>query len=372
VLGLGGISVADEMQLQRLRLSVAKQEGDNVRATMLGERQLKLMDMRIQQKEYEMERAMQRLENAEAQSLEVGTYPRTQVISGALEVAADPDGLMGSGEETEGYSAWLDSCQDGKVILILGRRGSGKTALAAKIAEYAMAKYRMPIYWIGLPEQARGLLPNWITLVDSPDQCPMGCFMIIDEAGIQYLSLAFNTDRNRFMRALLMVCRHRHCSLVFAVQSSRDLEYSIIRQADSIIFKQPSLHQPDSERPDIRPLAKKAALIFKEIPKDKRIESAFVFDDDFEGLITSSLPSFWSEKLSNIYANFDLVTIENQVRRGNELKKIVVEETKLLDTASLEKNIMELRRQGCGIEKIARSLGCSTWQVRKCLDRLEQ
>ncbi len=370
-LGLGGMSATDEMQLQRLRLSVVRQEGDNARASMLGERQLKLLDMKIQQKDYDMQKAMQRLEDTEAQRLEVGTYPRTEIIAGALEVAADPEGLTGSGEETEGYSAWLDSCQDGKVILILGRRGSGKTALAAKIAEYAMAKYRMPIYWIGLPQEARGLLPSWITLVDSPEQCPMGCFMIIDEAGIQYLSLAFNTDRNRLLRGLLMICRHRHCSLVFAVQSSRDLEYSVIRQADSIIFKQPSLHQPESERPDVRPRAKKAALVFKDIPKDKRIESAFVFDDDFEGLITSSLPSFWSEKLSNIYASFDLVAIENQVRRSNELKRIVVEETKLLDTTAREKQIMELRREGYGIEAIARSLGCSTWQVRKCLERLE-
>ena len=91
-----------------------------------------------------------------------------------------------------------------------------------------------------------------------------------------------------------------------------------------------------------------------------------------QALITSGVPSFWSEKLSNIYASFDMLTIQNQMRRGNELKKIMVEETKLLDAASLEKNIMELRRQGCGIEKIARSLGCSTWQVRKCLDRLER
>ena len=366
-LGLGGMSVADEIQLHRSRLSVAKQEGDNTRATLIGERQIKLLDYKIQQKEYNMQKAMERLENTEAQRLEVSTYPRTEIISGALEVAADPGGIAASGEQKEGYTAWLDSCQDGKVILILGRRGSGKTALAAKIAEYAMARYRMPIYWIGLPESARELLPHWITLVDSPEQCPMGCFMIIDEAGIQYLSLAFNTDRNRLLRGLLMVCRHRHCSLVFAVQSSRDLEYSIVRQADSLIFKQPSLHQPDSERPDIRPMAKKAALIFKEIPKENRIESAYVLDDDFQGIITSSVPSFWKERLSCIYSNFDLAAIENQVRRGNELKKIVVEETKLLDAASLEKKIMELRRESYGIERIAKTLNCSTWQVRKVL-----
>ena len=168
-----------------------------------------------------------------------------------------------------------------------------------------------------------------------------------------------------------MICRHRHCSLVFAVQSSRDLEYSVIRQADSIIFKQPSLHQPESERPDIRSRAKKAAQVFKEIPKEKRIESAFVCDDDFQGLITSSVPSFWSEKLSNIYANFDLMTIEKQIRKGNELKKVVAMDTKLLNESSLDKDILELRQRGYGIERIAKAMDIKVWRVRKCLDALK-
>jgi len=372
LLGLGGISVADEIQLQRLRLSVTKQEGDTIRATMLGERQLKLLDMRIEQKELDMQRAMQRLEDAQAQSLVVGPQLRTEVISGALEVTADPGGLIGSGEEAEGYTAWLDSCQDGKVILILGRRGSGKTALGAKLAEFAMAKYRMPVYWIGLPEEARGLLPHWITMADSPTQCPVGCFAVIDEGGLNFLSLAFATDQNRLLRALLMLCRQRHSSMVVAVQSSRDLEYSVVRQADSIIFREPGMHQPDSERVDVRVMAKKAALAFKEMPKDEKIESAYVFDDNFTGIIKYTLPSFWSEDLSHVYAHFNLANMQQQVAQRNELQRVVVQEAKLLNEASLEKEIMELRRQGYGIEKIARTLGCSTWQVRKCLGNLKQ
>lgn len=146
------------------------------------------------------------------------------------------------------------------------------------------------------------------------------------------------------------------------------MEYSIVRQADTIIFKEPGLHQPDSERPDVRALAKKAALAFKEIPKDKRREAAYVFDDDFQGLITSTVPSFWSEDLSHIYAHFDLAAMEHQVEKGNELQKIVVQETKLLNEASLDKEILELRQQGYGIDKIGRTLGCSTWRVRKCLN----
>jgi hypothetical protein len=112
-------------------------------------------------------------------------------------------------------------------------------------------------------------------------------------------------------------------------------------------------------------MTKKAALVFNEIPKDERPEAAYVFDDDFEGIIKYTLPSFWSEELSHIYTHFDLAAIQQQAEKRNELQRVGVQETKLLNEASLEKEIMELRRRGHSIEKIARSLSCNTWQVRK-------
>ena len=71
-----------------------------------------------------------------------------------------------------------------------------------------------------------------------------------------------------FMVLSSLVTRHRQASLIFAVRSSRDVEYSVIRQVDCIAFKQPGLHQPDSERPDLRPLAREAAEVFWKIPKE--------------------------------------------------------------------------------------------------------
>jgi hypothetical protein len=117
-------------------------------------------------------------------------------------------------------------------------------------------------------------------------------------------------------------------------------------------------------------MAKKAAAVFKEIPQGEKRESAYVFDDDFTGIIKCTLPSFWSEDLSHVYAHFDLASMQQQAVKSQQLQKVVVQETKLLDVASLDKQILELRRQGNGIEKIARTLGCSVWRVRKCLESL--
>jgi hypothetical protein len=194
LMGLSDLPVEKQIALNRSRLLLQKQEADFEATKIAREKQLRILDLKIQEKELYISERKQRLENAEAQKAQLNIPTTMEVISGALEVTADPDGLTGSPEQSENYALWLDSFEDGKVILILGRRGSGKTALAAKISEYMVAKHKMPIYWIGLPEQARSLLPSWVHMVSSPDQCPIGCLIVIDEAGLHFLSLAFATD----------------------------------------------------------------------------------------------------------------------------------------------------------------------------------
>jgi hypothetical protein len=372
LMGFTQVSVERQLALNRSQLQLERQQADTVRAKTLGEMQLRYLDLKIKQKEIEVEERRRHIETALSRQVELNAPSATQVVVGALEVAATPDGLMDSGGQPEGYAAWLDSLQSGKVIAILGRRGSGKSALGGKIAEYAMAVHRMPIYWIGLPQEARKLLPTWISLADSPVRCPVGSFILIDEAGLQYLSLAFNTDHNKFLRALLMICRQRHCSLVFIVQSSRDADLSILRQADTIIFKQPGLNQAESERDFVKAMAKKATIAFAGIPPDQRHESALVFDDDFQGIIRSTLPSFWSEELSHVYAHFDIAGIVEKVKQNNEIQSTITDENRLLDKATIEHNILERRRQGHGIQKIANLVGCTTWKVRQVLDQAEK
>jgi len=347
---------------EQWRLKQQQQEADNAKRS-------KLLDIEIQEKELHLEKTKEQLEHIEAQRAEYASHIRMEPTSGLLELCASPDGLTGSIEQMEACKEWLDSLKEGKVIVVLGKRGSGKSGFTAKIAEFLMAIYQMPTYWVGAPAIAQQLVPHWIKLVDTPENCPANSFIMCDEAGINYLSLLFNTTDNRIMRRLLMIARQKYISLAFATQSSRDIDWAILRQADSIIFKEPGLHQPDSERPDIKAKAKKAALAFRELPKEERVGAAYVFDDNFEGIITCNLPSFWSEDLSHIYAQLDLSQIENRNKGQEQLETPVDSETRKLSSGSIEQDILELSRQGNGIGKIAKTLGCTTWTVRKCLDK---
>jgi hypothetical protein len=62
--------------------------------------------------------------------------------------------------------------------------------------------------------------------------------------------------------------------------------------------------------------------------------------------------------------------MQQQVVQSQQLQKVVVQETILLDGASLDKQILELRWRGFGVDRIAKELGCSQWRVRKCLESL--
>lgn len=368
--GSSGTSVQEQIALNLSKANLEKQEAELVKVKALSERQIRLLDIRIVQKELEVERGRQALETAQTQAAQLQLPVSTEVISGALEVTADPRGLTGASEQSDGYIRFLDGFQEGKVVIICGKRGSGKSALAAKMGEYMTATFQMPVYWIGLPDQAKELIPSYIKIVDDPHKCPVNSFIICDEAGINFLSLLFNTSRNRFLRALLMVCRQRHCSLVFAVQSTTDMDVSIVRQADCLIFKQPGLHQPETERSNIRPRAKQAALAFSAMTKEEALESAYVFDDDFEGIIKFIPPIFWSEKLSHIYAHLDLEAIEREVVKRVEIQKTVADESHQISEASLDSWILELRKDH-GIDAITRIVGCSQHRVRKSLEGIE-
>ncbi|MFC1952593.1 ATP-binding protein [Chloroflexota bacterium] len=353
--GVNGLSPKQLMADKQEQLRLKKLEMEN-----------QMYAHKLSEKEIEIEEKRRLLEKVEAEKVVLELPKPEMVIEGALTIPLDHGGIEFP-DENEGFLELIQSLPFGKVMLILGRRGSGKTALAAKFCEYISATFGLAIYWVGLPEEARNLLPVWIKLVNGPEQVPPGSVILIDEAGIRYACLAFNTSENQFLRSLLMITRHRNSSLVAAVQSSRDVENAVVRQADTIIFKEPSLNQAVTERQVIRPRAKKAAEVFQQIPKEKRASSAMVFDDSFTGLITTTVPSFWSEELSHIYRYADLGQMAARAKKGVELDRIVRDETKLLEVDSLDRKILKLRSEGHGIEKTAKFLGISIYRVRKCL-----
>jgi len=254
----GASDGSPEEQVKRDRSSIAiqKQQVELARAKtqqLKAAGELKLTEIKVKEKEIQLEKARKQTPSVSIQKTEMDLHIKTEVISGALELVADSGGVTGSAEQQEATKEWQNSLPR-KIILVLGQRGSGKTATAAKFGEYVAAVFGLPVYWVAIPEWAREILPSWIKIVDLIEKVPNNCFVLIDETGLAYLSLNFASKHNVALRQMLMLSRQKNWTVVFCGQSSRDMDESIVRQANTVVFKEPGLN-PTSERPEIRPKA---------------------------------------------------------------------------------------------------------------------
>lgn len=350
------------ISLQKQQIELAKAQTQQLKTA----EQLKLTEYKVADKEIQLQISKQKSAEVSIERTEMDIHVKTEVVSGALEVVANSGGLMVLGEQQEAHQEWLKSLP-GSVGVVTGKRGSGKSSTGAKLGEYMHAVFDTPFYWLGIPEWAQELLPSWVKIVDSLEQCPNNCFILIDEAGLSFLSLHFADKRNVYLRQQLMLCRQKNWTVVFCIQSSRDIDDSIMRQSNWTIFREPGLNAANSERSEIRVQTIKASQFFKQVQKEERLHLAYVFDENFEGVIRCSLPSFWTEELSNAYGYSNLPYVNGRKDNQQLFRPVSNKKPKLPSANVSDEEIFKLKRKGYGYERIARALNCTVYRVRQCL-----
>lgn len=182
--------------------------------------------------------------------------------------------------------------------LILGARGTGKSAIGMRFLENFKARTDKKIYAIGFESDS---LPKWIRSVQSVDEIKNNSVVLIDEGGIEFSSRKSMSSANELLSDLLMISRHRDTSVLFITQNSANLEVNAIRQSDYLVLKPSSLLQKDFERKKIRDVYTEVDSDFKRLKKVLGI--TYIYSDEFRGFCTNSLPSFWSDKVSKGWAH---------------------------------------------------------------------
>jgi len=185
----------------------------------------------------------------------------------------------------------------GKIGIILGGRGTGKSALGMKIIENVHAKNGSRVYTMGFDDKR---MPDWITSTKDISNIANDSFILIDESGINFSSRNSMNNLNKLLTELLLIARHKNISILFITQNSANIEINIIRQADYLLLKPHSLLQLDFERKIIKDIYEQAEEHFKEL---KEQGTTYVFSSDYKGLIKNELPSFWSDRLSKSFSN---------------------------------------------------------------------
>ena len=196
--------------------------------------------------------------------------------------------------------AEADQLRGGEVILIVGKRGSGKTGMAFYLLEKAHSIFpKRKCYAVGIPRSVK--LPKWIRKADKVEKVPNESVVLVEEAGLGTAS-AYRNWEHEALRHLIQLARHKALTLIFINLNTSTLDINVVRQADTLMLREPSVFQASTERPGIKKLVLQAIEEFAKLPEAERIKHAWVIHARGAEMVATPLPGFWSDKISRSYA----------------------------------------------------------------------
>ena len=243
---------------------------------------------------------------------------------------------------------WRDVLVPPSVVLIVGKRGSGKSALGYRLLE--LLRNRAFPYVVGAPQQAMKLLPDWIGLVPTLEELPTKSVALIDEAYLRYHSRRSMADESTSMSQILNLSRQRDQTLIFVSQEARQVDRNVSSSANLVVFKEMGILQLDFERRELRKLTEEARQAIESV-RGNRQPWSYVYapDSDFLGLLENELPSFWKPGLSRIYATEASPAKPRRPERSTPAERAVVAK--------------KMRGEGSTLSEIANALGVSKGTV---------
>ena len=205
------------------------------------------------------------------------------------------------------------SKKDSTIGIILGARGSGKSAFGLKLLENLHATSARKIFALGFKTHE---LPPWIRAIDDIELIENNSYVLIDEGGILFNARKGFSDANQLLSRLLLIARHKDLSIMFISQNSSNLEINAIRQADYLVLKPSSLLQLDFERKKIKDIYVEASPDFSKFKNVKGL--TYIYSDTFKGFVTNPLPTFWTTRISKSFSGKDKETTKEKDTEENK------------------------------------------------------
>lgn len=240
---------------------------------------------------------------------------------------------------------WREILVHPSVVLLLGKRGSGKSALGYRLLE--LFRFGLTPYVLGVPTQGRKLLPEWVGIAQGLDEIPAKSIVLVDEAYLRYHSKESLSPASREMSRILNLSRQRDQTFIFVTQEARQVDKNIASSANVVVFKDLGMLQLEFDRPELNRIANQAKQAFTRVAGDMRRWS-YVYSPDagFMDLLENSLPSFWDSRLSRIFAAgaepspLQLpkpVTVEQRIQKAKELHQQGLSYSKIAKTLNVTK-----------------------------------
>ena len=191
------------------------------------------------------------------------------------------------------------------VVLVIGRRRSGKSVLAYGIGEKFHTDH-VSVYVVSLPKEKHHLLPDWLHPVDDIENVPENSLAIVDEGSLKYHAHKWQKKETEVMDRIISVSGQKKQTIIFVLHHTTKFAINLLREIDTFLIKQPALLQSRLERSTLRKIIEEAEKEFKKLPKNEIKKNTYVISDNFTGFIRNKLPSFWSEELSEAWAGIKL------------------------------------------------------------------
>ena len=284
---------------------------------------------------------------------------------------------------------WFTILDEPFVVLILGERGGGKTALGHLLLElFSDQGKRKPAYIIGFPMHKRHLLPDWITPLDE--------FYFPDNSVVLLHEAHFYLHARRSMEAghleidkLLTISRHKNVDIIVETQQSFRLDRNVVAEVDAIIFRVPELMQEKFERPEVRWITKMAKEAFKPfvreavVKKDGKViaryreilpeakKHAFIYSKKFVGMYPHEipLPSYWNEEISRAYGELKEDRIE-EAKQEDPLIALLIEKPEYVEILQRALEVDEEKEKDGYLDTIgwkAYEVGATGHEMRQLL-----
>ena len=195
-----------------------------------------------------------------------------------------------SGDAVSFEKALMESS---RIILIFGKRGSGKSALGFRLMENINGVAQRHCYVLGV---AQDVLPQWIMSVDDIHSVKNGGVVLVDEGALAFSARESMKKEHKELGKLMAIARHKDLTLIFITQNTGMIDKNVLQLTDTLLVKEGSLLQMEMERTAVQKFYQKAEKAFEKLQEKRKY--VYVIDGDFEGVVWFELPSFWSEKVS--------------------------------------------------------------------------
>jgi hypothetical protein len=139
------------------------------------------------------------------------------------------------------------------VILVMGDRRAGKSALAFAIMAYFHLKKGLPgaVCYPHVNRKLRRLLPKWIKIVTKVRDLPPGHICVIDEAALVAHARRTQSGAALDMEELVALSEQKGQLIVLICHHSRKLDINDVHGSNLIIWKQPTAADTIWERSEL-------------------------------------------------------------------------------------------------------------------------